>query len=41
MVGEPLTNVQEPYYDLWKNVALKVKGIIYDYMIDELSDHLK
>ena len=22
-------------------MALKVKGIIYDYMIDELSDHLK
>ena len=24
-----------------KNMALKVKRIIYDYMIDELSDHLR
>ena len=41
MVGELLVYVQEPYLYLWKNMALKTKGIIYDYMIDELSDHLK
>ena len=40
MVGKLLAYVQEPYYYLWKNMALKVKRIIYDYMIDELSDHL-
>ena len=40
MVGELLTYVQEPYNYLWKNMALKVKGIILANMIDELSDHL-
>ena len=40
MVGELLANVQEPYFYLWKNMALKVKRIILHDMIDELSDHL-
>ena len=39
MVGELPVYVQEPYF--FVNFVLKTGGVIYGYMIVELSDHLK